>query len=412
VKRSLLDLAIAALIALIFAAPAAAASRPKVRAITAFIHLDRENYREQVAEALQMLRQMKAEIEKAGYKVESVRITTQPFPEYTHGLSRQQALDFFRDYDALAIKEGFDPNIGPAMMNDSDDPTQAELLAEVLSMTKTLESSIIVAGEDGVHWKAIRCTARLVKYVEAHSLHSQGNFNFTATAMLAPYAPFFPGSYHTGAGHGFAIGMESANVVAEVFSRAAGDALRAQRELTAALSEHSVAIEKIAQRVAKETGWRYMGFDPTPAPLKDVSIGGAIENFTGAKLGSPGTLTAVSIITAAVRDVPVQQIGYRGLMLPVLEDSVIAERWSEGRVNADSLLSYSSVCGTGMDTIPLPGDVSEEQLARMIGDVASLAFKWHKPLSARLQPVAGKRAGEKTEFDDPFLVNATLQPVP
>jgi len=103
VKRSLLDLAIAALIALIFAAPAAAASRPKVRAITAFIHLDRENYREQVAEALQMLRQMKAEIEKAGYKVESVRITTQPFPEYTHGLSRQQALDFFRDATELPL---------------------------------------------------------------------------------------------------------------------------------------------------------------------------------------------------------------------------------------------------------------------------------------------------------------------
>jgi uncharacterized protein (UPF0210 family) len=47
----------------------------------------------------------------------------------------------------------------------------------------------------------------------------------------------------------------------------------------------------------------------------------------------------------------------------------------------------------------------------IIGDMASLAFKWRKPLSARLLPVKGKGPGEVTEFDDPFLVNATIQPL-
>ena len=99
-------------------------------------------------------------------------------------------------------------------------------------------------------------------------------------------------------------------------------------------------------------------------------------------------------------------------MLPVLEDSNIAQRWSEGRVHVDTLLAYSAVCGTGLDTIPLPGDVSEAQIEKMLGDMASLAFKWHKPLSARLQPVQGKKAGEQTDFDSPFLVNAMIQPLP
>ena len=44
--------------------------------------------------------------------------------------------------------------------------------------------------------------------------------------------------------------------------------------------------------------------------------------------------------------------------------------------------------------------------------VGSLAVKWHKPLTARLQPVAGKKAGEKSAFDDPYLVNAVLQRLP
>jgi hypothetical protein len=78
----------------------------------------------------------------------------------------------------------------------------------------------------------------------------------------------------------------------------------------------------------------------------------------------------------------------------------------------DMLLAYSAVCGTGLDTIPLPGDVSEEQLTRILSDMATLAVKWKKPLSARLQPVAGKKAGDRTDYDDPFLVNATLQKLP
>ena len=78
-------------------------------------------------------------------------------------------------------------------------------------------------------------------------------------------------------------------------------------------------------------------------------------------------------------------------MLPVLEDSVLSQRWSEGTFDLDSLLAYSAVCGTGLDAIRLPGDISQQQLERIIGDVASLAFKWHKPLTARLIPAPGKR---------------------
>jgi len=90
------------------------------------------------------------------------------------------------------------------------------------------------------------------------------------------------------------------------------------------------------------------------------------------------------------RSISVRRVGYSGLMLPVLEDPVLSERWSEGTFDLDSLLAYSAVCGTGLDAIPLPGDVSQEQLERIMGDMASLAFKWHKPLTARLIPAPGK----------------------
>jgi len=381
--------------------------KPKIRAITAFINLDRAQYQQQVADALKMLRRAQTTFESRGYQVQTIRIATQPFPEYTKGLTTQQAVEFFKEYDALAQKEKFATSIGPAMVNAGDGDSQANLLAEILGNTKTLNGSVIVAGEDGVRWGAVGAAARVMKKLE-ETEHSQGNFRFAAIAMVPPLTPFFPAAYHTGFGHQFAIALESANVVAAAF-KDSPDLATAKQRLTDLLASSAFDIEHHAGRIDQETGWGYMGIDLSPAPSGDVSIGAAIENLTTQPVGMSGTMTAAATITAAIKDVKVKQTGYSGLMLPILEDTRLAQRWSEGHISIDALLSYSAVCGTGLDTIPLPGDISAEQLSLIIGDMASLAFKWHKPLSARLLPVLGKGWGEMTEFDDPFLVNAKLQ---
>jgi uncharacterized protein (UPF0210 family) len=386
-------------------------TKPKIRAVTAFVRLDLAQYKTQIAEALVFLRKAKASYEKAGYEVETIRITTQPFPEYTQGLSSEQALDFFRDYDALAVKQGFDAAIGPAMLKDSDDAREAELLGIILSRAKTLNASISIAGEDGIHWKSIQAAAQVIKYLEDHTTHGQGNFSFTASALVPSGTPFYPASYLTGPGKQFALALESANVVGEALN-GAKSVEAAEARLKNILGRSAQEIEKASEQVALQTGWKYGGIDLSPAPLKDISIGGAIEKFYGVPVGSSGTLTVAALITRALREIPVTHAGYSGLMIPILEDSVLAQRWSEGRLTMDALLSYSAVCGTGLDTIPLPGDVTVEQISRILGDVASLAVKWHKPLSARLQPAPGRKPGDMTEFDDPFLVNAKIQPLP
>jgi uncharacterized protein (UPF0210 family) len=386
---------------------AAPADKPKIRAITAFINLDRAQYQLQVADALKMLRRAQTTFESRGYQVQTIRIATQPFPEYTKGLSKEQTLAFFKQYDALAEKEKFAASIGPAMLNSEDSDSQAELLGEILSNTKKLNGTVVVAGEDGVRWNAVGAAARVMKQLE-ETEHSQGNFRFAAIAMVPPLTPFFPAAYHTGFGHQFAIALESANVVAAAF-KDARDLGMARQRLIDSLAATAFDVEHHAGRVDQETGWAYVGIDLSPAPSGDVSIGAAIENLTTQPFGMSGTLTTAATITAAVKDVKVKQTGYSGLMLPILEDTRLAQRWSEGHVSLDALLSYSAVCGTGLDTVPLPGDISAEQLSLIISDVASLAVKWHKPLSARLLPVLGKGWGEMTEFNDPFLVNAKLQ---
>jgi uncharacterized protein (UPF0210 family) len=80
----------------------------------------------------------------------------------------------------------------------------------------------------------------------------------------------------------------------------------------------------------------------------------------------------------------------------------------EGRYGISEMLLFSSVCGTGLDVVPLPGDISNNQLIALVSDVAALAKKYSKPLSARLFPVPGKKVGDIVKFDNPYLTDSVV----
>jgi uncharacterized protein (UPF0210 family) len=387
----------------------AAGSRPRIRAVTAFVTIDHNDYAAKVEETQKFLATAKEALNRAGFDGAGGRITTQPFPVYTKGMSREEALDLIRKLREATTKARTGLNIGAAMLNDNDDTAPVALLADVLSSI-SVNANIVMADERGIHWHALHQAAKLIKEVSQRSPHGDGNFNFGAIAMMKPYGPYYPGSYHVGKGHAFALAIEGANVVADVFAQY-HDPREAEEHLSQAFSKYTKEAETVALQLAASTGWTYEGIDATPAPLKDISIGSAIESFIGGPFGSSGTLTASGIITRAVQSTPVKRTGYSGLMIPVMEDNLLARRWAEGTFNLDSILAYSAVCAGGADTVPLPGDVSEEQIARILADVAWLAYKWNKPLAARLLPAPGKQSGQQTEFTGGALTNTMVQPL-
>jgi uncharacterized protein (UPF0210 family) len=401
-----------ALLLLTLTSWAVVAATPQVRAVTAFVDLDPARYEQQVADTLTRLQEARALLEQAGFPVQTVRMTTQQaLWRSLRGMGKDQALAMLLRLDELATNGKLIVNLGPPALDDDPDPLLLELLEEVQARSTRLQANMIVASDSGVHWNTVRAAARHILHVAQRSPHSQGTFAFAAVAMPASGTPYSPGSYHVNEGGRFSIGLQSANVVAEVFARTGGNAPLATRELTTALAAHAREVHRIAAAIEQQTGWKYWGLDPTPVPLKDESIGAAMEAFQGTAFGSSGTLTAAYVITEALKELPAPRVGYSGLMLPVMEDARLAQRWNEGAISLDALLAYSAVCATGLDTVPLPGDVTEAQLARIIGDVAVLAFKWKKPLNARLQPVHGRLAGQMSDFDSPYLTNVRLQPV-
>jgi hypothetical protein len=237
----------------------------------------------------------------------------------------------------------------------------------------------------------------------------EGNFRFAATAFCPPGTPFFPAAYHEG-DPGFSVGLETPPLLQQVFEGATSLA-DAKADLEVAMNQALREVEMIASRIARETGWHYLGIDTSPAPLTGASIGQAIETLSKAPFGEPGTLAACAAITDVLKEIDVKTCGYCGLMLPVLEDPVLARRATEGRYTVSELLLYSSVCGTGLDVVPLPGDTAIEDLTALVVDVGALAAKYRKPLSARLFPVPGKLAGDMVSFDNPYLTKSVVMPI-
>jgi hypothetical protein len=106
----------------------------------------------------------------------------------------------------------------------------------------------------------------------------------------------------------------------------------------------------------------------------------------------------------------IRLVGYSGLMLPVMEDVILAERAAQQppSFSLRDLLTFSSVCGVDLDTVPVPGDVTPGQVAAVYTETATLAFRLDKPLSCRLLLMKGKCAGELTDTNSPYLCNTRV----
>ena len=154
----------------------------------------------------------------------------------------------------------------------------------------------------------------------------------------------------------------------------------------------------------------FKGIDFSLAPFPDDahSLGGAVEAMGVTKIGLHGSLAAAAILTEAVDRADFPHTGFSGFMQPVLEDSILAKRAAEGVLTVKDALLYSAVCGTGLDTVPLAGDVTAEQLTPLLLDLSALAMRLDKPLTARLMPIPGKQAGDVTEFDFGFFANSRV----
>lgn len=370
-----------------------------------------------ITQAAAFLRQAQATAEQAGYTVQTTRLSTRPvledMAERADGEIVAYASELQRLLDAHEI--GF-CSLGPAPAGDPAFPLdRIGILSKLIGPNASLSATVqLTTPEHGVNYEATRPTAEAMRALAADGA-GEANFRFAALAMCEPGGPFFPQSFHRGDTWSVSVGLQSAGLVGKTLSElvarvGTGEAAIAQitPAVRFALTEAATPVVTLIQKLAEEAGFAFSGVDLSPAPLADESIVDAFEALGLGTFGGPGTLAIAASLTTAIRSVELPKCGYCGLMLPVLEDRVLGERCAEGNISIPALLSYSSVCGTGLDTIPLAGDAPTERVAALLADVATLAYRLSKPLAARLFIVPGGQVGEMTNFNSPYLTNTRI----
>ncbi|HEX6526489.1 MAG TPA: DUF711 family protein [Streptosporangiaceae bacterium] len=346
----------------------------------------------------------------AGYQVQSCRVSTRPVFEDLADWPNAKVVAYLKELDRILTDLGLAAvSLGMANACDPDFPLdRLALIEELLAASEAVNCAVQVASTaHGLRPDAAVAAARIMQRLAGLNADGTVNFRFAVLACVEPGVPFFPASYHRGPAS-LSVGLQGASMVARTGEATVLEPASIVREVRGALIQAAAPIARLADSIAGELGFRFGGIDLSPAPGGDDSIVAAMESYAAGPFGSVGTLAVAAAITEALRTTGLLTCGYNGLMLPVLEDPVLARLWAQGRVGPQHLLSYSAVCGTGLDTLPLPGDTPAEMIAALLLDVATLAVRLGKPLSARLIPVIGKRAGEAVTFDLPYLLDTVL----
>ena len=385
----------------------------KIRSITYFCNPKYPLDENILQKAGRFLAEAKSAYKAARYEVQTVRLATVPFPQLLGDGQIDKLPELATQFEEIAQEHNIGyVSLGPAL---PEMPRSYEVIPEGIFVSENIFFGGVMADKTrGLNLSAVRACAEII--VKAAMIEPNGfaNLQFAALANVDAGAPFFPAAYHYGDEPAFAIATESADLAVEAFENAK-TLEDGRKALISEVTRHGQAISRVAEDLAQSpisnspiTNYhspKFLGIDFSLAPFPDDahSLGNAVEKMGVPKIGMHGSLAAAAILTEAVDRADFPHTGFSGFMQPVLEDSVLARRAAEGILTIKDALLYSAVCGTGLDTIPLPGDTTSEQLVPLLLDLCALALRLDKPLTARLMPIPGKQTGDETNFDFAFF---------
>lgn len=380
----------------------------KIRSITYFCNPKFPLEEKILQDAGRFLSGAKAAFEAAGYEVQTVRVATVPFPKML-GEKHINELPKFANQLGRAMKDAgiFYAALGPAL---PELPRSYQVIPEAIAASKDIFFGGVMTGGNKIYFEQVKACAEIIVKCAPLDPNGFANLNFAALANVRAGAPFFPAAHHDGDKPAFAIAVEAADVAVNAFE---GQSTldEGRSALISELTKHGQVIARIAQSLISDPqSLTFNGIDFSLAPFPDDahSLGGAVEKMGVQKIGFHGSLASAAILTEAIERADFPHIGFNGFMQPVLEDTILAKRAAEGTLTIKDALLYSAVCGTGLDTVPIPGDTTAEQIVPLLLDLCALALRLDKPLTARLMPVPGKRAGDSTAFDFAFFANSKV----
>jgi uncharacterized protein (UPF0210 family) len=380
----------------------------RIRSFTCFYNPGSTNAQLKLERLTNLRQEAIQRIGNSGYEIQTTRLVTTPFPYWLKALSADKSIPVIQQLENEALEIGYDYlSLGPAVDNY---PESFGVIPYLMENTRnTFFGGMMASLGKGVNLTSVRACAKIIKKLAVLSADGFTNTRFAALANVDPHTPFFPAAYHEGDGPVFALAIECADLAISAFS-GVQNLGEGRANLIKEIEFHADKLDDLCSSLSIEHKVDFMGMDFSLAPFPEewCSLGAAIEKLGPNRIGLAGTLASAAFLADTLDLGNWRRVGFNGLMLPVLEDSRLAIRSSDGSLTLKDLLLCSAVCGCGLDTVPLPGDITIDQIEGILLDVAALAVRLNKPLTARLMPIPGKSAGEKTGFDFGYFANTCV----
>ena len=402
----------------------------KIRTITTFLSLskDKTQWKEKILQASRFCAELSETFIKNAYTVQSVRIVTNPFGEYLNTENLETAKDDLQTLsDYLNAPELSNIRVRFAI-GEAKTAYEISLLPELIKQFGDLCNVCVNVELDEygiLNNQKIRLAATAVQEISQITPRGEGNFNFTVNFNCDPLIPYFPASYHKSELEDcFVIGLETPDLLVKVLkdfnqhsSNNNHNALfkHYYEVMSEALQYHIMKINKLVEHAtATHKGFIFSGYDSSAAPSKNCSSMVDIYQQMGVEyFGASGTVEASALLTRVFKSVKgVDLVGFSGLMLALTEDTGLAKGTIHSQFDIRSLLTYSAVCGIGLDTVPIAGDTPIEKISALMRDTGTMAFRLNKPLTVRLFPVPDLQAGDLTQFESDDLCNCAVLAVP
>jgi len=398
----------------------------KVRTITSFLTLtnDKSSWEEKIKKASIFGGDLAKQFNANDYEVQSIRIVTNAFGEYLDTSSLQNTLDDMR-YLANILQSDSMPDIRIRFaIGEAKTSNEIDMIPYLIKEFGDISNICVNVDVDklGIVNKdlTLQC-AKVVKKIGQITPRGEGNFNFTINYNCKPLIPYFPASYHNSSDEDcFALGLESPDLLVEALKTIDNEKnhnIKMQKSfdiMSSSLQYHIDNILDIVNSFNHKYKTKFAGIDTSAAPSKNCSSMVDVYKLLGVPyFGASGTLEASSLLTKVFKSAKgCELIGFSGLMLAVVEDEGLAQATKDKQFDIRALLQYSSVCGIGLDTVPIEGDTSVEKIADICSDTGALAFRLNKPLTVRVFPLPNLKAGDITQFQSDDLCNSAVLLVP
>lgn len=387
-----------------------------VRAITYSIDLNeviKQSYKNNVKKDIEIL---KSSFESKGIFVRTIRFNILP-------IKQDERLDKFLFLKRITVLSELCDSAGIRWFNIAFDlinlpKKDVQIITsigyDIINRFSNSFINFIVADGENVNMFAAKQCAQLILDISRLSENGYDNFRVGVSLNPKENTPFFPFSYGL-ADRSFSVAVETAQPIIEVLRKIKDEDLEEKRiVIKQVISEMAIQIDAIAKSVSENHSINYGGQDLSLAPFPDdkISVIEILHKLGLDDIGSNGTLFLTAYLTGVLKDVikenELKAAGFNGVMYSLLEDHLMCTANDKKHLTIDKIISYSTLCGCGLDMVPIPGNILIEELASIILDVAAIAIKLQKPLGVRVLPIPNKEENEFTSFDMDFLTNTRI----